>query len=969
MKKAIASQDKFNSIELFAREVAKIGRTRLSQLLNGAYISESLFIAIFLASGVEDWERYAITVDGQRLVPEEPEAAGIVTPFKVPFMRNRFFTGRENLLNEIHQQLTTETAVAITQVQAINGLGGIGKTQTAVEYANIYFYDQSVYKYVFWVTADTVQTLSTNFAAIAEQLALPCATLTNKVKVAAVKAWLATNDDWLLIFDNADEPELLVPFMPNNPNGKVLLTSRAAFFDMLGIAEAQLIQEFSESESVSFLINRTAFERNQENELGAKQIHQELEGLPLALEQAAAFILRKKLSFTSYINLYRKRGVDFLEKISPQAGNYPTSVCKTWLINFEAVEQENPISAELLRLNAFFGSDLINYNFLSSCGTILGEPLLTTQTTADLDEALLIIGEVLEPLYQYSLILWQHEIMSYRIHRLVQGVTRETISVSEQVKYVDKAAQVIGQAPIQFGYENLKINLMSVPHWEKVLEHSVNFDVKTKNVGLLAGIAGLFFSEQQEFISANSLIAFSSEIYEQSEPEKISEEDTLLSISNYAALGSNYFQQKCFDKAIPCFCKVLDLCCSISDSQQAIEFKFIVINNFLRLSLCQIEMMEFTDEPVVDYSAEERDAVMQLFTKSQSELSSIIENRADEIIYEADYHETLLLSGVLALKGGRLDEAEETLRTAVQIFDSVYGKHPTTAMAISNYASVFSSTGLYDRAEQLFRTGLEYHQESLGFDNFATANYLQNLCSACGMQEKYDEALEYIHRALEIYCKKLGEDSEIVAATKSAIGIILTIKGQYEEAWQYLENSLVTRGELHDELTPSMISSLENAAVVARQLEQYDQSEQIYKLAIEKRIELFGEDDFHLLVPYQNLAALYQQLGRYEDAQKAMENAVGIVRTNDFYELTTLATVLGHLGNVYLHQKKIDQARSCFDEIIEIAKTNCDENDPWLAKMIKATEDKLSRPFSLSTSKPELLKLEFPKRFDVLMNF
>ena len=114
--------------------------------------------------------------------------------FGVPYQRNRYFTGREDILIRLHQQLTQTTTVAISQVQAISGLGGIGKTQTAVEYAYRYFHDEDFYSHVFWVKADTSANLATDFAKLAVQLALPQANGTEEEKIPAVRSWLANHD-------------------------------------------------------------------------------------------------------------------------------------------------------------------------------------------------------------------------------------------------------------------------------------------------------------------------------------------------------------------------------------------------------------------------------------------------------------------------------------------------------------------------------------------------------------------------------------------------------------------------------------------------------------------------------------------------------------------------------------------------------------------------------------------------------
>src|ERR1700680_2929603 len=91
-------------------------------------------------------------------------------PWNVPFRRNPFFTGREDLLNSLHHQLTDGHAAALTQFRAITGLGGIGKTQTAIEYAYRY---REAYQAIFWVRAASRDTLAADFVALANLLSLP----------------------------------------------------------------------------------------------------------------------------------------------------------------------------------------------------------------------------------------------------------------------------------------------------------------------------------------------------------------------------------------------------------------------------------------------------------------------------------------------------------------------------------------------------------------------------------------------------------------------------------------------------------------------------------------------------------------------------------------------------------------------------------------------------------------------------
>ncbi|MEM6866762.1 MAG: NB-ARC domain-containing protein [Cyanobacteria bacterium P01_C01_bin.121] len=335
-----------------------------------------------------------------------PLPSGDPNPFGVPYQRNVFFRGRQAALQRLHQQLNQATTAAITQVQAISGLGGIGKTQTAVEYTYRYYADERVYDTVLWVKAETEITLATDFANIARQLALPAAQRTQEEQIPAVKAWLANHANWLLVFDNADRPEWLLPFWPNNPSGRVLITSRASLFDVVGITQPLVLDVLSLTEACELLFARTAYERTEANQQAAAAINQELDGLPLALEQASAFMRNRRISLSTYLSTYRNRGLTQLDEVKAQIGQYPSSVMRTWALNVQAVSEERPEALELFKFSALLGPDEIPYFLLSKGAIQLGEPLASYLQHEDVDEMVLALSLLLEPLSQYSLIKW-----------------------------------------------------------------------------------------------------------------------------------------------------------------------------------------------------------------------------------------------------------------------------------------------------------------------------------------------------------------------------------------------------------------------------------------------------------------------------------------------------------------------------------------------------------------------------------
>ena len=151
--------------------------------------------------------------------------------WNIPFPRNPNFTGRESILTQLETALASSPPAAMTQ--AIAGLGGVGKTQTAVEYA---YRHRDRYRAVLWVRANTETDLVSGYRELAEVMGLPERDESDSNKAAAaVRRWLGREPGYLLILDNAADPALVKPYLPPEPKGHILLTSRQQNFDALGI--------------------------------------------------------------------------------------------------------------------------------------------------------------------------------------------------------------------------------------------------------------------------------------------------------------------------------------------------------------------------------------------------------------------------------------------------------------------------------------------------------------------------------------------------------------------------------------------------------------------------------------------------------------------------------------------------------------------------------------------------------------
>ena len=278
--------------------------------------------------------------------------------WNVPYHRNAFFTGREDLLKQVHDTLTSAKAVALTQPEAISALGGIGKTQIALEYA---YRSWQEYRYVFWIRAATPEALLADFMAIATQLNLPLRETDDpQVAVMTVKAWLAKQENWLLIIDHfehdsADKPRLLDHYFPayNTITGHILLITQVqAACDSL--AHTITVEQMEKQEATLLLLRRakilspdaTLDQATFKVRAEAEAIVTLLGNFPFALDQAGAYIQETGCSLSGYLALYEESQKELLEQRGHSSSGYLEAVATTWLICFQAVEQANPGAAE-----------------------------------------------------------------------------------------------------------------------------------------------------------------------------------------------------------------------------------------------------------------------------------------------------------------------------------------------------------------------------------------------------------------------------------------------------------------------------------------------------------------------------------------------------------------------------------------------------------------------------------------------
>jgi NB-ARC domain len=263
-----------------------------------------------------------------------------------PHLRNPLFTGRLRLLRKIEHSLAA-THPPGTKALALCGLGGVGKTQVANEYA---YQSLGRFAIIWWVGAESVGRLVEDLAALALQLGVDHTVAEDPTGLAqAAVAELARRSEWLLIFDNAESLNVVRPFLPTGGSGQILITSRNP--DWAEVATVLTVQTWEREESAAFLRLRTGRDADDQ----ALALAEELGDLPLALSQAAAFMVVTGTTYAEYIELFHTRRTELWEHEGQLLASGET-VTTTWLISIRRVSKESPESAKLLGFLATLGS-------------------------------------------------------------------------------------------------------------------------------------------------------------------------------------------------------------------------------------------------------------------------------------------------------------------------------------------------------------------------------------------------------------------------------------------------------------------------------------------------------------------------------------------------------------------------------------------------------------------------------------
>ena len=415
--------------------------------------------------------------------PAQPGAGPVGTPgakrvWNVPHPRNPVFIGRGGLLGELQASLRAESTVVL------EGPGGMGKTALVVEYAHRHTAD---YEAVWWVRADTPETLAADYAGLAVALGLSEVTLHDQaLQIDMARRWLEGRGRWLLVLHNAGGVDSWRPFLPIGAGGHVLATTPTP----VPGAKTLSVRELSRDDAVNFLLQRTG-----EGDLAsARAVADALGDVPLALEHAAAYV-EGQGTLADYLARLRRDA----KKVSStgQPADHAHTVGTTWRVSFDAARRSSRSAGELLRLFAYLAPEDIPHGALLDHPEGLPGGLRRKMTRDKLDDLIAVLSK-------YSLLQRHGDAVS--VHRLVQTLVREDLSAKDQRLWAGAAVRLMAST-----FHAVGDDPRDWPHCERLLahalvvaEHSERLSTELRGTSHLLNGVALYLRSRAQFEAART---------------------------------------------------------------------------------------------------------------------------------------------------------------------------------------------------------------------------------------------------------------------------------------------------------------------------------------------------------------------------------------------------------------------------------------------------------------------------------
>ena len=750
--------------------------------------------------------------------------------------------GREEVLEQLRSALEKRRRAMLV------GMPGVGKTKTAIEYAHRHRKD---YTAVLWAGADSPETLTSGYVALARLLGLPQQRNepNQAVIVAAVRRWLGETPDWLLILDNvAGHVGAVRDLLPADDPGHLLLTTRDPAFQAL--AQPVVVAKMTPEEGARLLLQRAGrleadapLERAEMEDCEpALALSRTLDGLPLALDQAGAYIVEKPGSPAEYLELYEGERAKLLADRGAVGDHDHASVSTTFALAFTKVEAANPATADLLRLGALLAPEAIPEEIFLKGALVLGDRLGPACSSRSEFNSMISVA------YRLSLLQRDPPSRTLSIHRLVQDVMRGMMDGEARRLWAERAVRTVSCAFPDVEYS-------AWPACERLLPHALScfaaiepWEMDDPEAARLLNQTAFYLKERTRYSEAEPLVRRALAIREAALGPV--HPDTARSLNDLAAL---YYLQGRYAEAEPLCCRAL----AIREAALGQDHLDTARSLNSLADLYHLQGRYAEAEPLCCRALAIREAALgQNHPHTARGLNKL---------------------AFLYYFQGRYAEVEPLWRRALAIREAALGSvHPDTACSLNNLAYLYSSQGRYAEAEPLARRALAIWEKALGPDHPDTARSLDTLAYLYRSQGRYAEAEPPYRRALAINEKALGPDHPDTANSLNELADLYRSQGRYAEAEPLCRRALAIHERAVCPDHPDTARSLTELAGLLRDRGRYGEAEPLLRRALAIREKALGPDHPDTARSLTELAGVLRDRGRYGEAEPLLRRALAI---------------------------------------------------------------------------------------------
>ncbi|NET80740.1 MAG: tetratricopeptide repeat protein [Moorea sp. SIO1F2] len=816
------------------------------------------------------------------------------------------FVGRDPQLEQLHQELQQTDQLVIC---AIAGMGGVGKTELALQYA---LKNQDNYPgglCWFQVRGLDLGTQVVNFARTKLGLTIPEELEFNQQVEYCWGHW--REGTALIVLDDVpsfsnDYKQRIQPYLPPAQSRfKVLVTSRQRPGASYRRIDLDVLLPEAALELLESLVGK---ERIEQELTEAQALCEWLGYLPLGLELVGRYLdIHPTLTIAKVQKRLEKK------KLAAKALLYQTEegeitaqlgVAAAFELSWEDLE-DCPEAQQLGCRLSLFAQAPFEWSLVESCVIETEDEEEWEEEQEELED--LRVREAWPTANRFLVnrnLLQLTEQQTYRLHQLIREFFLTKLAqLPEADAYKESLCKTMvakaKEIPDRPTLEIIAAVNPAIPHLVETATVLTDWLRDEDLISSFAGL-GLFYYGQGTYDQAELWWKQCLEITRSRLGEN--HPDVARSLNNLALL---YYNQGHYDQAEPLYQQALELY-----KQQLGHHHLDVATSLNNLALLYNSMGRYDQaEPLFQQAL---DLLKQQLGHHHPHVATSLNNL-----------------GSLYKSMGRYDQAEPLYQQALELYKQQLGHHhPDVAQSLNNLAGLYWSMGRYDQAETLFQQALEMIKQLLGQDHPSVAITLNNLANLYSSMGRYDEAEPLYQQALELYKQQLGHHHPDVAQSLNNLAGLYWSMGRYDQAEPLYQQALEMYKQLLGHHHPSVATSLNNLAGLYELMGRYDQAEPLYQQALDIKKQRLGHHHPSVATSLNNLAFLYNSMGRYDKAEAHYQQALEMKKQRLGHHHPSVANSLNGLANLYESMGRYDQAEPLYQQALEIAEQTLGSNHP-----------------------------------------